>query len=38
MEFVLQQKVFSLCESITVKDIDGNALYEVKGKLLSLGN
>lgn len=38
MEFVLQQKVFSLHESFTVKDIDGNALYEVKGKLLSWGH
>ena len=38
MKLALKQKVFSLKESFQVLDEEGNPVYEVAGKLLSLGH
>lgn len=38
MEMVLQQKVFPLHEAFTIKNVDGETLYNVKGKLLTWGH
>lgn len=38
MKLALKQKVFSLKEAFTVLNEDGEALYEVSGKLISLGH
>ena len=38
MKLALKQKVFSLKESFQVMDEEGNPIYEVAGKLLSIGH
>ena len=38
MKLALKQKVFSLKESFTVLNEDGEAIYEVSGKMISLGH
>lgn len=38
MQLTIQQKVFSLREAFAIMDGEGNKLYEVKGKILSIGH
>ena len=38
MRYAMKQKVLSLTDSFTIKDSDGNKVYQVKGKLLSIGD
>ncbi|WP_225744937.1 LURP-one-related/scramblase family protein [Marinilactibacillus sp. Marseille-P9653] len=38
MKYFIKQKVFSFNNQFSVKDESGQALYQVEGKMLSLGN
>ena len=38
MKFYIKQKVFSFRDKFTVKDLEQNDLYQVKGKLMSISN
>ena len=38
MKFAIKQKVFSLKETFTIMDEAGDPIYEVSGKLISVGH
>jgi len=38
MQFTIKQKVFSFKDRFSVTDISGNTIYQVEGKLLSIGH
>ncbi|MFP4394626.1 MAG: LURP-one-related/scramblase family protein [Anaerolineales bacterium] len=38
MRYIMKQKIFSLTDSFTIQDAQGNPAFKVKGKLLSLGD
>ena len=38
MNYVLKQKLFSLGNNFTIKDVEGNDVYLVKGQVLTIGD